>query len=93
MPLDWDPSMKKNEKDSDNFLCRKLTLKVRNWHFSITWFRAEVYLPKKNLWKTAIFHSSKLPFDAEVAEKFLKGIYWIGVIHILRLALERGGGG
>ena len=29
------------------------------------------------LWKSAIFHSIKPPFDAEVAEKFLNGIYWI----------------
>ena len=27
---------------------------------------------KKNLWKSAIFHSIKLPFDAEVAKKLLK---------------------
>ena len=27
------------------------------------------------LWKSAIFHSIKPPFDAEVAEKFLNGIY------------------
>ena len=27
------------------------------------------------LWKSAIFHSIKLPFDVEVAEKFLNGIY------------------
>ena len=26
------------------------------------------------LWKSAIFHSIKLPFDAEVAEKILNGI-------------------
>ena len=26
------------------------------------------------LWKSAIFHSIKPPFDAEVAEKFLNGI-------------------
>ena len=30
---------------------------------------------KKFLWKSAIFHSIKLPFDAEVAEKILNGIY------------------
>ena len=29
------------------------------------------------LWKNAIFHSIKPPFDAEVAEKFLNGIYSI----------------
>ena len=26
-------SMKENQKDSDNFLQRKLTLKVKFWHF------------------------------------------------------------
>ena len=30
---------------------------------------------KNFLWKSAIFHSIKLPFDAEVAEKILNGIY------------------
>ena len=37
---------KKIEKDSDNFWYRKLTLKVRNCHFLIAWFRAEVDLTK-----------------------------------------------
>ena len=27
------------------------------------------------MWKSAIFHSIKPPFDAEVAKKFLNGIY------------------
>ena len=63
-------------KDSKNFWHRKLTLKVRNWHFSIAWFRTYVDLPKKLLrWKSAIYHSIKLPFDVQVAEKFLNGIY------------------
>ena len=60
---------KKIEKDSDNFWHRKLTLKVRNWHFLIAWFRADVDLTKKFfLWKSAIFHS----FDAKVEWKILK---------------------
>ena len=29
---------------------------------------------QKILWKSAIFHPIKLPFDAEAAEKFLKVI-------------------
>ena len=37
---------KKIEKESDNFWQRKLTLKVRNWLFSIAWFRADVDLTK-----------------------------------------------
>ena len=31
------------------------------------------------LWKSAIFHPLKLPFDAEAAEKFLKVIYYISM--------------
>ena len=65
---------KKIEKDFDNFWHRKLTLKVRNWHVSFTSFRMYVDLSKKKLWESAIFHSIKLPFDAEVAEKFLNVI-------------------
>jgi hypothetical protein len=37
----------------------------------------EIDLPKIFLWKNAIFHTGKLPFDAEVAEKILKVIYYI----------------
>ena len=43
---------------------------------SLLWFRVDVDLTKNFfLRKSAIFHSIKLPFDAEVAEKFLNGIY------------------
>ena len=38
---------KKNWKDLDNFWRRKLTLKVRNWHFSIAEFRSLVSFMKK----------------------------------------------
>ena len=76
MPLNSYSSMKKKEKDSDNFWLRKLTLKVKNWHFLIAWFRADVDLTKKTLWKSAIFHLIK-PFDAEVDEKFLNFIYCV----------------
>ena len=31
---------------------------------------------KLSMWKSAIYHSIKLPFDVEVAEKFLNGIYY-----------------
>jgi len=41
---------------------------------SITTCQTYVDLPKKILWKSAIFHSIKPPLDAEVAEKFLNGI-------------------
>ena len=70
---------KKIDEDSDNFWHRKLTLKVRNCHFSIAWFRAEVDLTKKFvLWKSAIFHSIILPFDEQFAEKILNVIYCWG---------------
>ena len=64
----WQSSMKKKkiEKDSDIFWRRKLTLKVRNWQFSITWFRAGIDLPENLFYeKIAIFHSIKLPFDGQ----------------------------
>ena len=34
----------------------------------------EQMLIYQNLWKSAIYHSIKLPFDAEGDEKFLNGI-------------------
>ena len=46
---------KKIEKDSDNFWCGKLTLKVRNWQFSITWFRAGVDLPESFSYEKVLF--------------------------------------
>ena len=75
VPLKWYFSIKKNLKDVDNYWPKKLTLKVINWHFSISWFRTYIDLPKKVVrWKGAIYYSLKLPFDVEVAEKFLNGI-------------------
>ena len=44
--------------------------------FLIAWFRADVNLTKFFLWKSAIYHSIMLPFDAEVAKKILNVIYW-----------------
>ena len=35
-------------------------------------FRADADLTNSFLWKSAIYHSIKLPFDAQVAEKKLK---------------------
>ena len=35
----------------------------------------DVDLPKIFLWKSAIYHLIKLPFEVEVAEKFLNDIY------------------
>ena len=43
------------EKDSDNFWRKKLTLKVRNCHFLIAWFRAEVDLTKNLFYEKVLF--------------------------------------
>ena len=53
------------------------------WKSEIGNFRSldleRVLIYQKNfLWKSAIFHSIKLPFDAEVAEKILNVIYYLG---------------
>ena len=57
------------------FLAWKLDLKVRNQHFLIAWFRAEVDLPKNVFMKKCYFPpNNKLPFDAEAAERILKVI-------------------
>ena len=44
---------------------------------------------KKFLWKSAIFHSIKLPFDAEVAEKILNAIYWLPFLVELSMFLQK----
>ena len=46
---------KKIEKDLDNFWRGKLTLKVTNWQFSITWFRAGVDLPENFSFEKVLF--------------------------------------
>ena len=43
----------------------------------IAWFRADVDLTKNFLWKSAIYHSIKLPFDAQVDKRFLNVIYYL----------------
>jgi hypothetical protein len=60
----------------------RIIFDVENWLWKseIVIFRSldlerKLIYQKKNLWKSAIFHSSKLPFDVEVAEKILKVIY------------------
>ena len=55
---------KKIEKDSDNFWHRKLTLKVRNWPFLITWFRAGVDLPE-------IFSYEKVLFFTQLSYRLM----------------------
>ena len=54
-----------------------MTLKVINWHFLIVCFKADVDLTKLFLLKSAMFHSIRLPFDAEVDEIFLNVIYYV----------------
>ena len=46
---------------------------------NVCWSAKKIFL-----WKSAIFHSIKLPFDAEVAEKILNGIYYLGM-HLQKL--------
>ena len=63
-----------------------MTLKVRNQDFLIATCQTYVDLPIFFfLWKSAIFHSIKLPFDAEVAEKILNGIYWTRVLKAYKM--------
>ena len=73
---------KKIEKDSDNFWCRKLTLKVRNWQFSITWFRAGVDLPE-NLFYEKVLLFTQLSYH--LMWRLLKKSYMLSNIHIMML--------
>ena len=40
----------------------------------------DVDITKKKIWKSAIYHSIKLPFDVQAAEKLLKVIYKYALI-------------
>ena len=53
-----------------------------------TQFRTFVDLPKCFLWKSDIYHSIKLPFDVEVAEKFLNGVYYSPILQDKWLQLK-----
>ena len=53
----------KRWKDLDNFWCRKLTLNIRNWHFSTSWFRTYVDLPKYMV-KSNIFPILRRPWPS-----------------------------
>ena len=81
MPLNWYSSMKKKLRririifDLENWL-RKSEIGIFR---SLDLERKLIY-QKNLLWKSAIFHSSKLPFDAEVAEKVLN-VIWCVWIH------------
>ena len=71
---------KKIEKDADNFWCRKLTLKVRNCHFSIAWFRAEVDLTK-NLFDEKVLFFTQLSYHLMC--KLLKKSCMLSITHLL----------
>ena len=60
---------KKIEKDLDNFWHRKLTLKVRNWDFSIARFRADVDLTKIFLYEEVLFFTQ---LTSHLMRKLLK---------------------
>ena len=80
-----DPEMiffneKKIEKDSDNFWHRKLTLKVRNWQFSITWFRAGVDLPENLFYEKVLFFTQ---LSYHLTCKLLKKSYMLSNIYIM----------
>ena len=47
----------------------------KNWSFQKMSINVRWSTNVLLLWKSAIYHSIKLPFDVEVAEKFLSGIY------------------
>ena len=83
---------KKIEKDSDNFWHRKLTLKVRNWQFSITWFRAGVDLPK-NFFHEKVLFFTQLSYHLmrKLLKKILNAIYFSGIGKLLSGPSDAGG--
>ena len=80
MPLNWYFKKKKIEKDSDNFWHRKLTLKVRNFRFSIAWFRAEVDMKKFCFMKKCYFSLNQPLIWCASCWKNLK-CYLTGIYH------------
>ena len=71
---------KKIEKDSDNFWHRKLTLKVRNWQFSITWFRAGVDLPENLFYEKLLFFTQ---LSYHLMCRLLKKSYMLSSTYVL----------
>ena len=74
MPLKWySPKKKKMERfgyfDIENWLWKSEIGTYRPLDLECT-----LIYQKLLRWKSAIHHSIKLPFDVEVAEKFLNGI-------------------
>ena len=70
---------KKIEKDWDNFWHRKLTLKDRNWQFSITWFRASVDLPEFFSYEQVLFFTQ---LSYHLMCKLLKKSYMLSTIYL-----------
>ena len=52
----------------------RIIFDIENWLWKL-----EICIFQKKIWKSVIFHSIKLPFDAEVDEKFLNVIYCLFV--------------
>ena len=71
---------KKIENDSNNFWHRKLTLKVRNWQFSITWFRAGVDLPENFSYEKVLFFTQ---LSYHLMCKLLKKSYMLSNHHCI----------
>ena len=69
---------KKIEKDSDNFWHRKLTLKVRNWLFSIAWFRAGVDLTKYFFYEKVLFFTQ---LSSHLMRKLFKKSSMLSIAH------------
>ena len=76
---------KKIEKDLDNFWRRKLTLKVRNCQFLITWFRACVDLPEKFSYEKVLFFTQ---LGYHLMCRLLKKSYMLSNMYLLH-AIER----
>ena len=71
MPLNWYLQWKKIIKIWIIFDFESQKSGFFNRHLpNIRWSAKKIFL-----WKSAIFYSIKLPFDAEVVEKILNGIY------------------
>ena len=81
---------KKIEKDSDTFWHRKLTLKVRNWQFSITWFRAGVDLPENFSYEKVLFFTQlSYHLMCKLLKKsyMLSNAYFYVCFHVLMIEL------
>ena len=78
---------KKIEKDSDNFWHRKLTLKVRNWLFLITWFRVGVDLTKYFSCEKVLFFTQS---SYHLMRKLLKKSKMLSSMYLLTTCTRTG---